>query len=202
MLSLIHICVDEANRSWCSSSNANDQRAVTIECASDKTDPYAMTNAVYEKLIALCVDICRRNGKTKLIWFGNKNTTLNYSPKSNEMVLTVHRWFANKSCPGDWLYSRLGDVANRVTAELSGSSGGGTTSGGSGNYKTGMYKVNVGDLKIRKGPGTNYGINDAITDKGTYTITEIQNGSWGKLKSGAGWINVSTAYCLSLIHIC
>lgn len=189
------LCVDEANRSWCSSSNANDQRAVTIECASDKTDPYAMTNAVYEKLIALCVDICRRNGKTKLIWFGNKNTTLNYSPKSNEMVLTVHRWFANKSCPGDWLYSRLGDVANRVTAELSGSSGGGTTSGGSGNYKTGMYKVNVGDLKIRKGPGTNYGINDAITDKGTYTITEIQNGSWGKLKSGAGWINVSTAYC-------
>lgn len=189
------LCVDEANRSWCSSSNANDQRAVTIECASDKTDPYAMTNAVYEKLIALCVDICRRNGKTKLIWFGNKNTTLNYSPKSNEMVLTVHRWFANKSCPGDWLYSRLGDVANRVTAELSGSSGGGTTSGGSGNYKTGMYKVNVGDLKIRKGPGTNYGINDAITDKGTYTITEIQNGSWGELKSGAGWINVSTAYC-------
>lgn len=189
------LCVDEANRSWCSSSNANDQRAVTIECASDKTDPYAMTNAVYEKLIALCVDICRRNGKTKLIWFGNKNTTLNYSPKSNEMVLTVHRWFANKSCPGDWLYSRLGDVANRVTAELSGSSGRGTTSGGSGNYKTGMYKVNVGDLKIRKGPGTNYGINDAITDKGTYTITEIQNGSWGKLKSGAGWINVSTAYC-------
>ena len=184
------LVVDECNRSWCSSSNANDQRAVTIECASDMSDPYAMTNAVYEKLIALCVDICRRNGKTKLIWFGDKNTSLNYSPKSNEMVLTVHRWFANKSCPGDWLYSRLGDVANRVTAQLSGSSsgettGGGNTSGGSGNYKTGMYKVNVADLNIRKGPGTNYGTNGVITDKGTYTITEIQNGSWGKLKSGA-----------------
>lgn len=194
------LVVDECNRSWCSSSNANDQRAVTIECASDMSHPYAMTNAVYEKLIALCVDICRRNGKTKLLWFGDKNTALNYSPKSNEMVLTVHRWFANKSCPGDWLYSRLGDVANRVTAQLSGSSGGGTTGGGStgggsGNYKTGMYKVNVGDLNIRKGPGTNYGTNGVITDKGTYTITEIQNGSWGKLKSGVGWINVSTAYC-------
>ena len=195
------LVVDECNRSWCSSSNANDQRAVTIECASDMSHPYAMTNAVYEKLIALCVDICRRNGKTKLLWFNDKNTALNYNPKSNEMVLTVHRWFANKSCPGDWLYSRLGDVANRVTAQLSGSSGGGTTSGGntgsgsSGNYKTGLYKVNVGDLNIRKGPGTNYGTNGVITDKGTYTITEIQNGSWGKLKSGAGWINVSTAYC-------
>ena len=195
------LVVDECNRSWCSSSNPNDQRAVTIECASDMSEPYAMTNAVYEKLIALCVDICRRNGKTKLLWFGDKNKTLNYSPKSNEMVLTVHRWFANKSCPGDWLYSRLGDVANRVTAQLSGSSGGGTASGGNtgsgsaGNYKTGLYKVNVGDLNIRKGPGTNYGTNGVITDKGTYTITEIRNGSWGKLKSGAGWINVSTAYC-------
>ena len=186
------LVVDECNRSWCSSSNANDQRAVTIECASDTTHPYAMTNAVYEKLIALCVDICRRNGKTKLLWFGDKNTALNYSPKSNEMVLTVHRWFANKACPGDWLYSRLGDVANRVTAQLSGSSGGGTTGGGStggssGNYKTGMYKVNVGDLNIRKGPGTNYGTNGCIRDYGTYTIVET-SGNWGKLKSGAGWI--------------
>lgn len=61
------LCVDEGNRSWCTSSNANDQRAVTIECASDKTDPYAMTDAVYNSLVELCVDICRRNGKKKLI---------------------------------------------------------------------------------------------------------------------------------------
>ena len=37
------------------------------------------------------------------------------------MVLTVHRWFANKSCPGDWLYSRMGDLAAKVTARLGGS---------------------------------------------------------------------------------
>ena len=34
-----------------------------------------------------------------------------------------------------------------------------------------------------------------ITDRGTYTITEIQNGYWGRLKSGAGWISVHEAYC-------
>lgn len=193
------LCVDEANRSWCSSSNANDQRAVTIECASDTTSPYAMKDAVYNKLIDLCVDICKRNGKKKLLWLGDKTKTLNYSPKSNEMVLTVHRWFANKSCPGDWLYSRLGDLASKVTAKLGGSTSGGSTStntgGGSTTYKTGLYKVNVSELNIRKGPGTNYGTNGSIKNKGTYTITEIKNGSWGKLKSGAGWINVSTAYC-------
>ena len=110
--------VDEGNRSWCSSSNANDQRSVTIECASDKTAPYAMKDVVYQSLIKLCVDICKRNGKTKLLWLGDKDKSLNYEPKSNEMVITVHRWFSNTACPGDWLYSRLGDLAEKVTAQL------------------------------------------------------------------------------------
>ena len=102
--------VEEKNRSWCSSSNANDQRAVTIECASDATEPYAFKDIVYQTLIKLCVDICKRNGKTKLLWLGDKTKTLNYNPKSDEMVLTVHRWFANKSCPGNWMYARMGDL--------------------------------------------------------------------------------------------
>ena len=117
----VGLYVEEKNRSWCTSSNANDQRAVTIECASDTSSPYRMNDAVYQTLIKLCTDICRRSGKKKLLWFGDKNKTLNYSPASDEMVITVHRWFANKSCPGDWLYSRLGDLANKVTAELGGS---------------------------------------------------------------------------------
>ena len=118
----VSLCVEEKNRSWCSSSNANDQRAVTIECASDKTEPYAMNTRVYDSLVKLCTDICRRNGKKKLLWLGDRNRTLNYTPKPDEMVLTVHRWFANKSCPGNWLYSRLGDLSAKVTAALGGSS--------------------------------------------------------------------------------
>ena len=111
------IC-EEKNRSWCTSSSANDQRAITIEIASDTTHPYAMKDVAYKKLIDLCVDICKRNGKNKLLWFSDKTTALNYTPKSNEMVLTVHRWFANKACPGDWLFNRLGEVADEVTKRL------------------------------------------------------------------------------------
>ena len=37
----ISLCVEEKNRSWCSSSRENDQRAITIECASDNFHPYA-----------------------------------------------------------------------------------------------------------------------------------------------------------------
>lgn len=118
----ISMSVEEKNRSWCSSSRENDQRAVTIECASDKTAPYAFNDAVYASLVNLCVDICQRNGKSKLLWLGDKNKTLAYAPKSDEMVLTVHRWFANKSCPGNWLYNRLGNLAAEVTKRLTGGS--------------------------------------------------------------------------------
>ena len=114
----IALCVDEGKRSWCSSSNANDQRAVTIECASDITHPYTMTSAVWQSLITLCADICKRNGKKKLLWFPDKELALSYKPKSEEMIITVHRWFANKACPGDWLYYRLPTLASIVTASL------------------------------------------------------------------------------------
>ena len=112
--------VEEKNRSWCSSSAANDQRAITIECASDNTEPYAFKDVVYKRLVELCIDICKRNGKTKLLWLGDRTKTLNYTPKSDEMVLTVHRWFANKSCPGNWMYARMGELASKVTATLGG----------------------------------------------------------------------------------
>ena len=143
----ISLCVEEKNRSWCSSSNANDQRAVTIECASDMSEPYAMNSAVYNSLVKLCVDICKRNGKKKLLWLGSKDKTLNYAPKSDEMVLTVHRWFANKSCPGNWLYARLDDLAAKVTANLGGSSVTPSPSA------TGLYRVRKSwaDVKSQKG---------------------------------------------------
>ena len=110
--------VEEKNRSWCASDEVNDQRAVTIECASDDTEPYAFNDVVYNSLVELCTDICKRNGKTKLLWLGDKKKTVNYTPKSDEMVLTVHRWFANKSCPGDWMYERLECLAKEVTDAL------------------------------------------------------------------------------------
>lgn len=110
--------VEEKDRSWCTSSSANDHRAITIECASDTSHPYAFRDVVYEKLIELCVDICKRNGKTKLLWIADKDKALGYKPAADEMLITVHRWFANKSCPGEWLYSRLGDLAAKVTGKL------------------------------------------------------------------------------------
>lgn len=64
--------VEEKDRSWCSSNADNDNRAVTIEVASDTYAPYKVTSAAYATLLDLVTDICRRNGKTKILWFGDK----------------------------------------------------------------------------------------------------------------------------------
>lgn len=188
--------VEEKNRSWCSSSNANDQRAVTIECASDTTHPYAMNSTVYARLIDLCVDICKRNGKSKLLWPGSKEACEAYNPKSDEMILTAHRFYANKSCPGDWLYSRYGDLAAQVTARL----GGSATQPATGDTVTSFpavpftVQVIVDDLNYRSEPSMDGKVNGQ-TGKGVFTIVEVKDG-WGRLKSGVGWIWLENpAYC-------
>ena len=114
----VALVCDEDNRSWCTSSNSNDQRAITIECASDSTHPYAFTDDCYNKLIDLTVDICERYGKTKLVWIDNKEQALEYEPEDNELQVTVHCWFANKSCPGEWMMSHMDDYVAQVNSRL------------------------------------------------------------------------------------
>ena len=131
----VGIYVEEENRSWCSSDAKNDQRAVTIECASDATHPYAFKDVVYQKLIELCVDICRRHGKKKLLWLGDdKQKSLDYNPAKDEMILTVHRWFAKKECPGNWMYAHMGDLAKKVTDKL--------------NVGEELYRVRNGEIQL------------------------------------------------------
>ena len=121
----IALIVDEKDRSWCSSSGSNDHRAITIECASDRTDPYAINDKVYKSLINLCADVCKRNNIKELKWKADKSL-IGQVDKQN---MTAHRWFANKSCPGEYVYSRLGQIAKEVNAKLGASTSKETTKG-------------------------------------------------------------------------
>ena len=167
------------------------------------------------------------------------------------MLITVHRWFANKSCPGNWLYARLGDLAAKVTEKLGGGTEGATEPSQKHYYRVrktwadaasqiGAYdvlenakamvdqhpgyvvfdwsgnavyaatvsskggmtnadcpftvKVNIADLNIRKGPGTDFG-RVRFIEPGVFTIMEVRSGKgssagWGRLKSGIGWISL------------
>ena len=147
----IGMYVEEKDRSWCSSNAANDHRAVTIEVASDTTEPYAVTSAAYNALLDLVTDICKRNGIKKLVWSTNKSDRVNHKNGCN---MTVHRDYANKSCPGTYLYERHGEIAAEVNRRLgaTGTTGTTTTTGET------VYTVVAGDtlIGIAKKYGTTY----------------------------------------------
>lgn len=134
------------------------------------------------------------------MWSTDKNSRVNHLNGCN---MTVHRDYANKACPGEWLYSRHGDIAAQVNSRLSGgtSATGGETTPATQQKPTQAttgaavtpytVRVKITNLNIRKGPGTGYAATGYIKP-GVYTITAESTGSgakkWGKLKSGAGWI--------------
>lgn len=117
----IGMYVEERDRSWCSSNARNDNRAITIEVASDPGHPYKCTDAAFEALIRLCADVCWRNGIQRLVWSTDKTTRVNHLNGCN---MTVHRDYSAKSCPGEYLYSRMGEIANRVNLLIAAGSGG------------------------------------------------------------------------------
>lgn len=279
----IGMYVEESDRSWCSSNAANDHRAITIEVASDTTHPYAVRQAAYLSLIELLVDICKRNGIKELKWKADKSL-IGQVDKQN---MTVHKWFANKSCPGEYLYSRHAEIAAAVNKKLGVIAetkkeeskveetkpvtkpestesktetavtvkmevGDVVSITKNATYYNGtdipgwvqrknwiiksisgdrvvidrsedglnaicspvhakylsvvakkadtpfMVKIDIPNLNIRKGPGTNYSATGSFTGKGVFTITEVKTGSgsdagWGKLKSGVGWVSLDYA---------
>lgn len=138
----IGMYVEEKDRSWCSSNTANDNRAITIEVASDTKEPYAVNAKAYAALIDLLVDICKRNGIKALVWSTNKADRVNHKNGCN---MTVHRDYANKSCPGTYLYERHAQIASEVNKRL-----------GSTNIKPepekpsgSLYRVQTGAFKVK-----------------------------------------------------
>lgn len=201
----IGLCVEEKDRSWCTggydkngnpirvngiSGKSNDYQAVTIEVACESKHPYAITEKAMAALIELCADICRRNGIKQLLWSGNKDLV----GQPSKQNMTVHRWFANKACPGDYIYQRLGDIAAKANAKL-GATGAAPVQP-SAPVSSVPYKVRItaADLRIRKGPGTNTAIVQNAITPGVYTIVSEATGQgatlWGKLKSGKGWVSL------------
>ena len=136
--------VPEEYRAWTSGTGnkkgSNDMRAITIEVASDTTKPYAFNNKAYASLVELSKDICKRYGK-KLVYISDKNKALAYVPKSDEMLITFHRWFQAVECPGDWFVGRAADFVKEVNNNI-------VNSTPSNNDK--LYRVQVGAFRSRE----------------------------------------------------
>lgn len=113
----------EENRAWCCSHKV-DHEVVTIEVSSVQSyeEPYECTAAAFESLIDLCVDICQRNGIKKLIWKEGKQYCPAFTGNWAVCNMVPHRYTTDKgkSCPGNYLFGKYGEIAERVNARLKG----------------------------------------------------------------------------------
>lgn len=126
----VGLYVDESDRAWTSSSPSNDNQAVTIEVAnSEYGGEWPVSDAAFEKLIDLCVDICRRNGIERLNFTGDATGNL-----------TMHKYFAATNCPGPYLEARFPEIADRVNARLLNDDGAGNEDNNNESEGTGMTK--------------------------------------------------------------
>ena len=152
----IGLYVEEKHRSWCSGGTKtvdgitgrdNDFRAVTIEVANDGGAPdWHVSDKALESTIALCVDICQRNGIPKLNFTGDVHGNL-----------TMHSFYAYTECPGKYLGSKFPYIAEEVNKRLSAAQKNSATtntpkeetavSGGSGGV---LYRVQVGAYSKRE----------------------------------------------------
>lgn len=134
----IVLCVDEANRSWCTSSSWCDNRAVTIEVANSANGGnWPVSDRTLATLIDLVTDICRRNGIRNCTYTGGKDG-----------VLQKHEWYANTNCPGPYLGGKFSYIASEVNKRLSGNS---SSSGGTSTSSLYRVRKSWSDSKSQKG---------------------------------------------------
>lgn len=251
----------ESDRSWCSSSPWNDNRAITIEISNSAygdASGWPVSDKVMAKVIDLCVDICQRNGIKKMTYTGDRNGSL-----------TFHCFFSFTSCPGPYIKARAQEICDKINARLGSSSSNGNTSTSSANFKTGdLVSINSNGVYYNgssipswvkeekwfissiSGDRAVLGMNESknrniqspistkyltksggsgfksytkslkstdtlytspggntkgtIGTSGIFTIVEEQtvNGvKYGKLKSGAGWVKLTTSSTDNVIRV-
>ncbi len=164
--------VDEGNTAWHCGNFKYNQRSIGIELANDQgaSGKWHVSTKTIKTCIKLVADICKRNGIKKIEYTGDLSGNL-----------CMHSWVCSTACPGPYLKTKFKHIADEVNKLL-------------GVFEPFLVKVQITDLYIRKGPGTNYKKLGFIKP-GWYTIVDVE-GDWGKLKSGAGWICLKYAFMI------
>lgn len=187
----IGLSVDEKDRAWTTGGSytvngetgaMNDHHAVTIEVACDKTAPYAITDKAYNALVKLVADIAKRNNIGELKWKADK-TLVGQPDKQN---MTVHRWFAPKACPGDYIYERLGNIAKEANA-INAAGGQPIEKPAAANFD--IVVTEKSGINCRKKPSVQTGSIIKVYPYNTRLHISKEQNNWGY--TGEGWISLA-----------
>lgn len=183
----VALITDESQGAWCSSSFENDNISITIECSSLAVEPYTFNDCVYDTAIRLTADCMKRNGLNKLVFINDREKALSSKLSQNEALLTFHKWFAAKACPGYWFIQRANDFVQKVNQLLEG--GVYVPTPVENTAPTNLYKVQIGaykNLDNAKAQG------QRAKDKGfgafvysTGSLYKVQIGAFSSLKNAS-----------------
>lgn len=164
---------------------------IQFEICEDALNDKSYFDKVYKEAVELCAYLCKLYPTIKVsnIVCHSEAHTLGYASNHGDVM----HWFPKFGKNMDMFRSDVQKLLNKESTPTQPTQPSTPTTPSS-TYTTGKYKVVCNELNVRKGPGTNYGINQVVKKNEVYTIVEVQ-GTWGKLKSGAGWISIHSAYC-------
>lgn len=150
----------------------NDVAALMGQSSSDSSS--SSSDETY-KLVTTCkIYMNAANAKNKKDSVGSYGAGTYYVYTTSNGMINVTK---KKGVPGGWINPDDNKASSGFTPYT--------------------VKIDVSNLRIRKGPGTNYAATGAYTGKGVFTIVDESTGQgatkWGKLKSGAGWISLDYA---------
>lgn len=98
----IGVYVEEENTAWTDSNWDSNIHSVTIENSNNVNGGnWSVSDATFDSLVKLCADIAKRNGLGRLVAGQN---------------LTWHSMYAATTCPGDYLRSRMNELAEKANA--------------------------------------------------------------------------------------
>ncbi len=191
----IGVMIDEDLRAWTSSNRPNDMRAVTMEVANDKPSDaggWHVSDKALASVINLCVDICKRHGKKKMIWCGSLKATEARKFAADEMRMTIHKWFAWTGCPGAYLESKMQYIADEVTKRLNTA----PTPAPKPKPKptTGRVKAVHSCYTYDSNKKGNPAVNGAFKKGSQWTIEKVityAGQEWGKIKNSDKWVRMS-----------
>lgn len=89
--------------------------------------------------------------------------------------VTKHQDYSGKYCPHRTLDLGWTRFLSMVEAEM--------------RSRAFLVRVTANELNYRSGAGVGYPVKGTVKKGEVYTIIEVKDG-WGKLKSGAGWVNL------------
>lgn len=221
--------VEETNRPWTTSSSTNDNEAITFEIANNGGAPdWRMSDAAINAFLDMAVEICQFYGYKKVNYQSKPSTVARGTAateawiktwaKSDEMIITLHTWYVNRSCPGPyfsrqlpWLVKEMNyrlQNPGRIPQAFVGEGGKQPNSGGpattpatsqnAGKFKEYQVRIIASALNVRKSPDIKAAhVTTLVNDKNIYTIVGEADGAvdkkgtigkFGKLKSGVGYI--------------